>query len=431
MENLPVSTPPSNLHGKRNLIVVVIVISLILICVVIVLFLINKGDQADKQQGVDKKTNSLSKVMVGESRYVNACNAFTLSDSNQYFAQAAPGAYVTNTYAEASPEDEDFTTEGSVESKCSREFASNSAYDGADITFTVVQFKSAADAKKYYDSQYDSSEEAQVEADAGARPLSGVKDTLYAPSTQTSSTLVDNKILEFSGLLGDKASETDYTNSIIKSLPGVIANVKNNSLKQEWPGPTKTDASNKNQPVSLYGDKIGDATYLNPCKIFTTGDFTALTGQPSSPVKVKLGVHYGATSAFTANASSGFTQNKCERRTASSNRNGGKVALDIAYFKTAKEAKRSLKATMDKQRNRSADGEFRSATFSDVEDVGDYAVFRLNGKDDLGPNNGTSLFVQKGPYRLEIVGGVFGTERSALLLSNYKKAASEILKQLP
>lgn len=379
---------------------------------------------------------SSNNVTVAGFKYANACRVFNADLAINHFGPLPNGGQFSNTFAEEGKEFENVPDSAGVKSSCFREFIDTSPYAKSTVIFEVVQYKTVEIAQKYYDNQSSTDEEkSELEESneffgtnilpADGEPLQGDPNTTFSPSQKTSYTLIDNKIIRFSAILGG-ASVEQYKKSIAGAMPGIRTNLKDDSLPQSPLSPGKRDPSNPNKILPLYGDKIGSATYLNPCETFTSQDFKSLTGSESNSSEVIITATQSATTALSPSFKDGYTRNSCKRRLPFG-AGGGNTELIIKYYKTTAEANADIQTRVSSL----SDPTRKLGTFSSVLGIGQYASYGISSANDFDAEKSTTFHVQQGPYYIEVRSRPYGKDDRALSSDSYKQALAAVLSRLP
>ncbi len=350
-------------------------------------------------------------IKVGSFRYVNACRALSAVDEQNLFAGISQTALLSATLAENTlPDSAIQNSQGKVTSSCSREFGSDTAYADTVVTFQVDQYPTVSAAQKgfanYGVSQAEldkANQQLGTNFSTKTAPLPGAKDTIYNPDINSSYTLDGNRIISFSALLAH-VSVQQFQQAIIGALPTVLKNVNDNTLAQNL------------NPDPVYGGKIGDSTYMDPCKFYTDADFKAMTGGPNNPANVHFSYTYDSTTYFFSDISSGESNNDCTRYSYPGAKVGKSIKTEIQYFKTAADANQTIQQNFARLSGESGE------KLQQVPGLGEYAYYRHT----TDGSNLTYMDVQKGPYILEFVMNTSGTPSAA----DYTKIANVLLPKL-
>lgn len=408
-------TPPAVTPGspKKRWLWPVVVVVLVAVGLTAFLLLKSSGDTPAKQNQKSGSPTSpaYGHIQVGDFRYVNACQAFTAADQAKLFGGVSPSSLVEATFAENTlPTDVIEAGQGKVVSSCSRTFGSDTPYADTALTFQIDQYPTPQAAQKDFDafgvSQADldkANERFGGNLQNSTAPLPGAKNTLYDPNGDISYTLDGNKIISFSAVLAQVTPE-QFQQAIIEALPTVLQHVHNGELEQEI------------TPDTSPGTKIGDATYVNPCKFYTDTDFKTITGHPDNPADVQLTYSYAAATYLFDDTSKGAANNDCTRYSYPSSGSGMSLNAELQYFKTSADASATIQQNFT--RRSSEDGQ----TLQQVPGVGEYAYYR---RTEVGSGL-TYLDVQKGPYILELSMHTSGVPTA----KDYTKAASVLLPRL-
>lgn len=381
----------------------------------------DKNQKKDDQHQQQDLQNAVTKpdygnIKVGSFRYVNACQAMSYHDQYTLFAGISQVSLLTAKYAENSLPTQDMND--GVESTCSRVFGSDTPYADTTMTFSIKQYPTAADAKK----EYDTLNVSQTELDKGNQqfgtnlttntvPLTGAANSIYNPDIDASYTLVDNKILSFSAILGDGVSQDKFKQDIVHALPTIITHAQDPKLNQQL-----------NQDPD-FGKKIGDSTFMQACQFFTDGDFKTMTGGPNNPMDVEFSYNYKSPTIFFKDNSSGDANDSCTRASYPGTKKWQSVELEVEYFKSASEANQAVQAHMA---TITAHGG-SLGTVQPVSDVGSYAAY-------IQPTDGdiSYFYVQKGPYALKFhtdLGSGWGSKKYPTA-ADYTKQANVLLPKL-
>jgi len=409
---MPVTGGNGGSKKKWMLLAAVLVIAIAVVGVVLATHhkATTKPDQKQQQTTFGPTKPSYGNIKVGDFRYVNACRALPATDEQNLFAGISQTALFSAISAENTlPTSAINEGQGKVMSSCSRSFGSDTPYADTVVTFQIDQYPTVQAAQK----DFDAFGVTQAELDQANQrfgtnltnetaPLPGVKDTIYDPKGDTSYTLDGNKIISFSALLAGVTPQ-QFQQAIIGALPTVLANVSNDKLSQDL----------GQDPV--FGKKIGDSTYLNPCAFFTDKDFKAMTGAPNDPTNVRFSYTYAATTYLNDDISSGEANDTCTRYTYPGVKTNENIRTEIQYFKTAAEANQTIQQNFTR-RSSEADEKMQQ-----VPGVGAYAYSRQTG-------NLSYFDVQKGPYILEFM--ITRPSGSTPTVAEYTKAANVLLPKL-
>lgn len=376
----------------------------------------------DQQQSQHDIQNAVTKpdygnIKVGSFHYVNACQVLSYHDQYTLFAGISQVALLTAKYAEASMPTQDISSDG-VESSCSRAFGSDTPYADTTMTFSIKQYPTAADAQKEYDtlnvSQADldkANQQFGTSVGTVTVPLTGAANTIYNPDGNTSYTLLDNKLLSFSALLGGGVSQDKFKQDIVHALPTVIAHIQDTKLSQQL-----------NQDPD-FGQKIGDSTFMQACQFFTDSAFRSMTGGPNDPTDVEFSYNYKSPTIFLKDNSSGDANDSCTRNSYPGTKQYQSVELEVEYFKSAAEANQAVQAHMS---TITAHGG-SLGTVEPASGVGSYAAYIKPTSGDI-----SYFYVQKGPYALKFhtnLGSGWGSKKYPTS-ADYIKLANVLLPKL-
>lgn len=407
---------PQSPGGKRW--PVWLVAALVIIVLAVIAWLVLRPDSATKpanQQPVHHGSNNpahLDGIAVGTYPYVIACVAFSPDNQTNSFAGVAGDSLIDATYAEEGLPVGDIPPSG-VLSSCSREFGSDTAYSGNSLIFNIYQFDTPTAAQKYYDtvsvSQKDLDKANQQfggHLSTDYTPFSGATNTVYSPTQHTSYTLERNTVFSFS-LVG--SAPASYTGDLKQAITLARSNIDSAKPGRLTP------------PVDSAGSKIGGATILNPCAVFTGSSYQQATGNQPDPSQVEVRYQYGADQYFPTDTSEGWATNSCERVSYPGTKSGARnITAELQYYKTTDDAAAGIKQQAQKF---SGDSSYQPA--EPVSDVGSYAVF-IKPK---ASGSSSYLYVQQGPYVLAIHGSA--VSGAPLTSPDYQKLAKLLLPKLP